>query len=133
MTKLIAIVIIVLVLFGGWNLFLYWERVRDEDESKKKQQVAAVVAGDQLPGVPDKLIPSLQTASKSPAALKNWLKANDRFIQDPRKAWVQLDYCVLVSRDDLPEARQVFADVKKRVPPTSPVWPRIQQLDQTYQ
>ena len=133
MTKLIAIVIIVLVLFGGWNLFLYWERVRDEDESKKKQQVAAVVSGDQLPGVPDKLVPSLQTASKSPAALKNWLKANDRFIQDPRKAWIQLDYCVLVSRDDLPEARQVFKDVKGRTPPTSPVWPRIQQLDQTYQ
>ncbi len=133
MTKLIAIFIIILVLFGGWQLFLYWERVKNEDESKQKQQAAAAVVGEQLPRVPEKLLPSLQTASKSPAALKNWLKINDRFIQDPRKAWIELDYCVLVSREDLPEARRVFGDVKKRVQPTSPVWPRIQQLEQTYQ
>lgn len=133
MTKLIAIFVIVLLLFGGWQFFLYWERVKNEDESKKRQEAAAVVSCDQLPGVPDKLFASLQTASKSAAGLKNWLKVNDRFIQDPRKACIELDYCVLLSHEDLPEARRVFAAVKQRVPPSSPVWPRIQQLDQTYQ
>jgi hypothetical protein len=133
MTKLIAIFVIVLVLFGGWQFFLYWERVKNEDESKRKQEVAATVSCDQLPGVPDKLVASLQNASKSASGLKNWLKINDRFIQDPRKACIELDYCVLLSHEDLPEARRVFATVKQRVPPSSPVWPRIQQLDQTYQ
>ena len=65
MTKLIAIFVIVLVLFGGWQFFLYWERVKNEDESKRKQEVAATVSCDQLPGVPDKLVASLQNASKS--------------------------------------------------------------------
>ncbi len=133
MTKLIAIFIIVLVLFGGWQLFLYWERVKNEDETKQKQQAAAAVTCDQLPGVPDKLIQSLQNASKSALTLTNWLKANERFIQDPRKACIQLDYCLLLSREDLPEARRIFKDVKDRTPPSSPVWPRIQQLEQTYQ
>ncbi len=134
MTKLIGILIIVLVLFGAWRFFLYWESVRDANENKQKQQeVVAVVTGDQLQGMPQKLEASLQAASKNPASFKAWLKANDRFLQDPRKAWIELDYCVLVSRADLPEARRVFAEVKNRTPPASPVWPRIQQLQQAYQ
>ena len=133
MTKLIGAAIIILALFGAWEFFLYWERIKNEDESKQKQEAAAAVVGDQLPGVPQKLEQSLQAASKSPAGLKAWLKANDRYIQDPRKALIQLDYCVLVSREDLPEARRVFGEVKDRTPPSSPVWPRIQQLEKTYQ
>jgi hypothetical protein len=132
MTKLIAIFIIVLVLFGAWKFFLYWEEVKNQNETKQKREAAAAVTCDQLPGVPQKLEPSLQAASKSVAGLKNWLRANDRLIQDPRKACVELDYCLLLSRDDLPEARRVFNEVKKRVGPASPVWPRIQQLDATY-
>ena len=133
MTKLIAIFIIVLVLFGAWKFFLYWEEVKNQNETRQKQVAAAAVTCDQLPGVPDKLMSSLQNASKSAAGLKAWLKANDRFIQDPRKACVELDYCVLLSHEDLPEARRIFGEVKTRVGPASPVWPRIQQLEQTYQ
>jgi hypothetical protein len=133
MTKLIAAFIIILVLYGGWHMFLYWEKVKNEDERKQKEQAASVVVPEQLPGVPQKLEASLQAASKTPAGLKNWLRVNDRLVKDPRKAWIELDYCVLLSHEDLPEARRVFAEVKKRTPPTSPVWPRIQQLEKTYQ
>jgi len=133
MTKLITAFIIILVLYGGWHLFLYWEHVKNEDETRQKQQAASAVVPEQLPGLPQKLEASLQAASKSPAALKNWLRANGRFVQDPRKAWIELDYCVLLSHEDLPEARRIFAEVKARTPPTSPVWPRIQQLEKTYQ
>ena len=52
MTKLIAALIIVAVLYGGWELFLYWEKVKNEEETKQKQEAAAVVMGDQLPGLP---------------------------------------------------------------------------------
>jgi hypothetical protein len=65
--------------------------------------------------------------------LRNWLKAYDRQIKDPRKAWIELDYCVLVAREDPAEARRVFASVKDRMPASSPVWPRIKQLEKTYQ
>ena len=134
MTKVIAAFIIIVVLYGGWHFFLYWEKVRDEKEAKQKQVAAAVVLGDQLPGIPDKLVPSLQAAKNQGASgLRNWLKNYGRLVQDPRKAWIELDYCVLVSREDLPEARRVFAEVKKRTSPSSPVWPWIKELEQAYE
>ena len=134
MTKIIAACIIIIALFGGWHLFLYWEKVRDEKETKQKQQAATVVQGDQLPGLPDKLAPSLDAAKKKGAAgLRTWIKNYGRLVQDPRKAWIELDYCVLVSHEDLPEARRVFAEVKARTPESSPVWPRIKDLQKVYE
>ena len=134
MTKIISVLIVVLVLYGGWHLFLYWEQVKNQEETAKKQEAAAIVAGDQLPGVPQGLQASLQAAQKEGAAgLRNWLKTHGRSIQDPRKAWIELDYCVAVARENPSEARKVFAQVKERTPATSPVFPRIKQLEKTYQ
>jgi hypothetical protein len=134
MTKLIAALIIIAVLYGGWEFFLYWEKVKNEDEDKRKKEAAAMVIGDQLPGVPYQLEASLQAARKEgPAALKNWLKVNNQSIEDPRKAWIELDYCVAVFRENPAEARRVFAAVKERIGPSSPVWPRMKQLEKTYE
>ncbi len=134
MTKLIAVVIIVAVLYGGWQLFLYWDKVKNEEETERKQTAAAVVRGESLAGVPYQLQPSLDAAYKQGAAgLREWLKTYDKVVQDPRKAWIELDYCVLLSREDPAEAKLLFAAVKKRTTPSSPVWPRIQQLEKTYQ
>jgi hypothetical protein len=138
MTKLIAALIVVAVLYAGWHLFLYWEEVKNEEENAKKQHAAAQVNPDQLPGLPYGLVTSLQAAQQAAqqqgaAPLRNWLKTYDKQIQDPRKAWIELDYCVLVAREDPAEARRVFADVKQRTPPSSPVWPRIKQLEKSYE
>ena len=134
MTKLIAVLIIVAVLYGGWELFLYWDKVKNEEQTAQKQAAAAMVVGDQLPGVPYTLASTLQAAQQQGAVgLKNWLKTYDRVIQDPRKAWLELDYCVEVASEDPAEARRVFAAVKQRTPPSSPVWPRIKQLERTYE
>ena len=134
MTKLIAALIIVAVLCGVWQLFLYWEKVKNEEETKQKQEAAAAVMGDQLPGLPYQLEASLQTARKQGAAgLRNWLKSNSRSVEDPRKAWIELDFCVAVAREDPAEARRVFAAVKERIGSNSPVWPRMKQLEKTYE
>ena len=134
MTKLIAAFIIIIVLYGGWHLFLYWVQIRDEGVTKHKQEAAAMVVGESLSGIPDNLVASLQAARKSgPNAMKTWLKNYGRLVQDPRKAWIELDYCVMVSREDLTEARRVFAEVKARTPPTSPVWTRVKELEKTYE
>jgi hypothetical protein len=134
MTKLIAVLIIVAVLYGGWELFLYWDRVKNEEQTAQKQAAAAVISGDQLPGVPYTMEPSLHTAEQQgPVALKNWLKTYDKVIADPRKAWLELDYCVEIAKEDPAEARRTFAEVKKRTPPSSPVWPRIKRLEKTYE
>ena len=134
MTKLIGIFIIVVVLFGAWRLFLYWDKVNHEEENAKKQAAASVINPAQLPGIPQGLEASLQKAQEQGAAgLRNWLKTYDRYLQDPRKAWIELDYCVLVAQKDPAEAKRVFKNVKDRTPASSPVYPRIKSLEKTYE
>ena len=134
MTKIISVLIIVLVVYGGWELFFYWEKVRDEKVNSEKAAAAAAVVPEQLPGMPGGLEPTLQAAQKAGATgLKNWLKLHDRKVGDPRFAWIQLDYVVLVGRDDPAEARRVFAAVKQRITPASPVYERVKQLEKTYE
>ena len=134
MTKLIAALIVVAVLFGGWQLFFYWERVKNEEESVRKTAAAVEIAGELLQGLPEKLGPSLQAAQTQGAAgLRNWLKTHGDAVKDPRKAWIELDYCVAVTREDTAEARRVFKRVKERTPKSSPVYPRIEKLAKTYE
>ncbi len=134
MTKVISALIVVAVLWGGWELFFYWEKVKNQEETQKKQEASEAVMGDQLRGMPYQLEASLRTAQGQGAAgLRNFLKTYGTNIQDPRKAWIQLDYCVLVSREDPSEARRVFKEVKSRTDSSSPVWPRIQRLEKTYE
>ena len=134
MTKLIAALIVVVMLYAGWELFFYWERVKNQEETQKKHAVAEAVMGDQLPGFPFQLDPSLRAAqARGAEGLREWLKAHGNSVQDPRKAWIQLDYCVLISREDPAEARRIFAEVKGRLQPSSPVWARIKRLEKTYE
>ena len=134
MTKLIGLVIILLVLWGGWELFFYWERVKNEEDTQKKQAAAAAGMGERLPGMPYQLEPSLSAAQgKGAAGLQAWLKTYGRTIQDPRKAWIELDYCVAVSKDNPAEAKRVFAEVKARTPESSPVYSRIKKLQEAYE
>jgi hypothetical protein len=134
MTKLIAALIIVAVLYGGWQLFLYWDKVRNEEQTAQKQAALTAIDPRQLAGMPQQLQATLEAAQKQGAAgLKNFLRTYDRNLQDPRKAWIELDYCMLLARDDPSEAKRLFAAVKDRVPPASPVWPRIKQLEKTYE
>jgi hypothetical protein len=134
MTKLIGALIIAAVLYGAWHLFLYWEEVKNEQETVKKQQAASAVDPASLPGLPRNLEPTLQAAQKQGgAALREWLKTYGKMVQDPRKAWIELDYCVLIARDDPAEARRVFAAVKDRTPASSPVYGRVKKLEKTYE
>jgi hypothetical protein len=135
MTKLITILIIVAALWGGWQLFVYWDKVKQEDEvAAKKKAQSEITTGEQLSGMPYNLESSYQAAkNKGAAALKNWLKLNGRSVQDPRKAWIELEYCVAIAREDPAEARRTFAAVKSRLSSSSPVWPRVKQLEKTYE
>lgn len=135
MTKLIAAAIVIVCLYVGWELFLYWDKVKNEQETEEKQAAAAAnIIPETLPGLPQPLEQGLQAAQKQGAeGLGNFLKVYGQSIQDPRKAWIELDYCLLLSRENPAEARRIFAAVKARTPKTSPVWPRIQKLEKTYE
>jgi hypothetical protein len=135
MTKaLIIIVIVVAVALGGWQLFEYWEKVQDEKDTQQKNAAAAVVNPDALQGLPNGYDASLRAAQQQgTAALGNWLKVYGPAVQDPRKAWIQLDYVLLITRDNPQEAKRIFNEVKDRTPPSSPVWPRMHDLEKSYQ
>jgi len=134
MTKLITILIIVVALFIGWRLFVYWDEVKNEEENSRKQAAASVITEGSLQGVPYQLQQSLDMAKQQGVqALGAWLKTYGPNIQDPRKAWIQLDYCLMISRENPAEAKRLFAEVKARTPHNSPVWPRVKQLEKTYE
>jgi len=44
-----------------------------------------------------------------------------------------LDYVLVAAPGDPAEARRVFAQVKARLTPRSPVYPRMKQLEKTYE
>jgi hypothetical protein len=134
MTRLIAILAIALAIAGGYGLFKYWETFRDHKAEAEAAAAAKVVTPEQLPGMPYQLQASLDAAkAQGLPAMRNWMKAYDPSLQDPRKAWIELDYCVMVAREDPNEAKRIFAAVKARLEPTSPVWPRIQELQKSYE
>lgn len=133
MTRLITAGIIVLALFLGWATYKFYQQTAQTQESPQKQPAVKITSADQLSGLPYQLRDSLDAAEKQgPQALANWLKTYGYALQDPAKAWIELDYCVEVSRNDPHQAERVFDAVKKRLSPSSPVWPRIQELSKTY-
>jgi hypothetical protein len=133
MTKVIILVIVIAVLYGGWELFLYWDKVNHEEENSKKLAAASEVVPEQLQGIPQQLEPVLQNAQKQGASgLRSFLKNYGKSIHDPRKAWIELDYCLAVTREDPAEAKRVFGEVQNRTGPSSPVYPRIKKLEATY-
>ena len=135
MTKLIAALIIAAVLFVGYQLFLYWDRVMNEEEAARKEAAAKVITrGDQLQGLPYQLEKVYQNAeSQGAPGLRVFLKNYGNSVQDPRKAWIELDYCQAISRENPAEAKRIFAEVKGRLPANSPVTPRIKRLERTFQ
>lgn len=134
MTKAIWVLIILVVGYIGYLLFLQWEKAQADHDNQRKEAAAAVVQGDSLPGMPYQLDQSLRTAKETgPAAFQTWFTTNERLLADPRKAWIELELCVAMARSSPAEAKKIFASVKSRVPPASPVWPRVKELEKTFE
>lgn len=133
MTKLITAFIIIAVCWCGYHLFRYWEAVQKEQETQQQQAAGLAIQGESLAGLPYQLNESLRLAQQhGTAATREWLKAYGHLVEDPRKAWIEMDFCVAIAREDPAEARRIFKSVKDRIPPSSPVWPRVQQLEKSF-
>ena len=138
MRQIIGILLIIAAIWGCKELYNYWETVKArkevEDRGGAPPPTDVPAAPAVLPGLPANLEASLQTAQKQGAAgLKNWLKLYRPYVSDPRLAAIELDYIVLISSSNPQEARQLFAAIKQRTPTNSPVYPRVKQLEKTYQ
>ncbi len=134
MKWLVAILIVVGLGYGGYQLWEYWTTFRDKNYTPPPSVSVDVNAGDELPGVPRELEEPLRRArSAGGKALGQWLAKNERKLHDPRLGWIQLDYVVLIAPSDLAGARKVFKQVKERTDPSSPVYQRVKQLEKTFE
>src|SRR5436190_11723471 len=128
MKILISILIIIGVIFTIYKGYDYWIRVNDEKALNEKARQGEDVDGNQLPGLPWNMAQPYQEAVKKGApAVKAFLDNYGKFpsFKDPRKAWIQLDYLVMISGADPTEAKRIYAEVKARVPTNSVIYPRI--------
>lgn len=134
MTKLISVFILVVVIFAGWKLVAYYKQVEEENTRQKKVETGADLRPENLPGMDYNLQPSLDAAAKSgPTGLRDWLKAYGNHVQDPRKAWIEMDCSLALLRTDPNEAKRIFKAVKERTSTNSPVFPRVRQLEKTFE
>jgi hypothetical protein len=134
MTKAIWVLIILVVGYGGFLLVKQWNQTQQDQAREEKKSAAAIVSGESLPGMPHQLETGLRTAKERGArAFQAWFKANEPLLADPRKAWIELELCVAMTRENPAEARKIFTSVQSRTGPSSPVWPRVQELAKTFE
>lgn len=133
MTKAIWALIIVVVAYIGYLLFQQWDKARIEHAGQKPEQAAVLATGDSLAGMPYQLDANYRIAKgNSPAAFRTWFAANEKLLADPRKAWIELELCVAMTRENPAEAKKIYAVVKGRVPPSSPVYGKVKELEKTF-
>jgi len=136
MKTLISILIALIVLIGGYKIYEHWNAVKERKMNDERAAKGADIDPETLPGMPYQLVQKLRDAQQGgPEVLKRFLDECKRFpdVKDPRLAWVELDYAVMISVKDPVEAKKIFAEVKKRTPPDSPIYPRIKLLSKTYE
>jgi hypothetical protein len=74
----------------------------------------------------------LRSSQQNPATFRAWMKTYEKSLQDPRKSWIELDFCVAIAREDPAEARRLFAEVKARTSQSSPIYPRVKELEKSF-
>src|SRR5262245_18766108 len=117
MKTLIGILIALLVGFAAYKIYEHWNAVKERKVLEERIAKGADIDPESVPGMPYQLIPKLQEAQRGgPEVFKRFLDECKRFpdVKDPRLAWIELDYDVMISSKDPVEAKKIFAEVKKR-------------------
>ncbi len=137
MKVLIVLVIVAAVFYLGRAILHRYEDVERHTIPPPGQSAPAEpkpAPVSTLEGMSPSLEPALAAAQKQGAAgLRSFLSNYGRSIRDPRLADIELDYVVLLSRQDPVEAKRVFEAVKARTLISSPVYARIKKLEMTFQ
>ena len=120
-----------------WAAKSGYHALQDYDPKSTDSKKSAVVDPNNpamLPGLPPNLEPLLEAARKQgPKVFRRWLDYYGAQIEDPRKAWIELDYVIDISRENMDQARQIFESVKARTPKNGPVYERIKKLAPGYE
>ena len=134
MKVVIAIVIVAVLGFVGFKVWEYWTQT--EEDKPLAGNPTNEVRPTSLQGLPPQLEPRLQEAQKrGPDTFKEFIDSIKKspLVKDPRLAWIELDYVVMIASRDPAEAKRLFAKIKERTPPDSPVAPRIKSLEKTFE
>lgn len=136
MKALIGILIALVVGMGAYRIYDHWEKVKERRVLDERAARGADINPDQLPGMPWQLVQKLREAQSADAAtFKRFIDSCKNYpdVKDPKLAWVELDYVVMISAKDPVEAKKIFQEVKKRTPEDSPIYPRIKALEKNYE
>ena len=136
MRQFLGLLLIVGLLWVGHKILNYYKTIEAKAAHTPAEQAAVPNAANpaSLPGMPSELEAPLQVVmQEGHKSLRRWLDYYRPRLADPRLAWIELDYVTLVSAVDPETARQAFQAVKARTPTNSPVYPRIRQLQKTYE
>lgn len=135
MKILISILIVLGVIFTGWKLVEYWGQVETE-EARKEEQANAKINPSRLEGLSKEYERKMNNARKKGSnTFKDWIDQakSAGILKDPRLAWVELDYVVMIIGEDPVKAKKIYLDVKKRLSEDSPVYPRLKSLSETFE
>jgi hypothetical protein len=130
----LSILIIFGVCFGGWKIWDYWAKVREQENVVQEEPVE--LNPTSIPGLPYALEPKLTEAKQRGAkTLKQFIDAwkNSPEVKDPRLAWIELDYVTMIASSDPIEAKRIYSEVKQRIPTNSVIYPRIRSLAKAYE
>jgi len=132
----ISVLILIIVIVGAFKLWDYWDRVSQEKEEAQKVQDGSDIQENSLSGMPFQLEQKYtQAKQKGAAGMKEFLDTYGHApkFEDPRKAWVQLDYVVMIAGSDPTEAKRIFQEVKGRIRTNAPIYRRIRAMEKAYE
>lgn len=133
-TKLIGALMILVVVWGGYRIVTYYKDVQEQRWQEEEEASGKNIDPSRLDGVPYQLEQGLKQAqTRGKKAIGQWLEHYGNRIRDPRKAWIQLDYCTMIASDDPQQAKAIYHEVKQRLHQESPVYPRLKQLEKSFE
>ena len=136
MKIVIALIIFLMVAFLGYTLWDHWQEVNEQKRASQEAATGADIDPRKLPGLPQQLESKLDEAQRGGLVkFKVFIDGIKQLkdVKDPRLAWIELDYVVMLSHSNPVEAKKLFWEIKKRTPENSPIYPRIRTLEKTYE
>ncbi|MEI7730331.1 MAG: hypothetical protein WCO56_12210 [Verrucomicrobiota bacterium] len=134
--RILTVFLVVVLIWGAYALFEYWETYRT---NTRPHEPTNQVANPVPPGM-DSFPPMMENdyanaEHQGAVGLKRFLTkyADAPALKDPRKAWIQLDYVTLAALTDTAEAKRVYREVRGRIGPDSPVYPRVKKLQPNFE
>jgi hypothetical protein len=136
MKVVIALILFLVVGFIGYMLWDQWREANEQKRASREAATGADIDPKKLPGLPSQLELKLEEAQRGGLPkFKAFIDAIKQLkdVKDPRLAWIELDYVVMLSHSNPVEAKKLFWEIKRRTPENSQIYPRIRTLERTYE